>query len=219
MKDNKNKAEQKQQEHKVAKDEAVKSPETKESIMAKQIIDLQTANEEQKKQIAERDEAIKQAHKQLEDYANQYKELIAQAEAKANALIQKNFDQNKEAAKAELVEAKKYAIEDHALELIATINDLERACNFPTDDPKIKNFLVGFKMILTKFNNLLSEMHIEIINPNVGDKFDPATMECFTETVNDPSKQNDTIVSVLEKGYKLYKHILKPALVKVIKNN
>ena len=56
------------------------------------------------------------------------------------------------------------------------------------------------------------------IQPTVGCEFDPATMECF-ETIKDETKPNNTVCEIIHNGYKLYDHILKPALVKVIKNN
>ena len=202
-----------------AKQEPKQPAESKESLMAKQIIDLQNAAEANKKVLEEKDKKIDELNKKLEEYASTYKQLIADAEVKANALIKEQIDLNQTKLKDEITVAKMYAIEDHALELIAVINDLDRACSFPVKDDKVKNFLTGFKMILTKFNNLLTELHIETINPEVGSMFDSKTMECFADTVNDPSKQNDTIVEVIEKGYKLYAHILKPALVKVVKNN
>ncbi len=73
-------------------------------------------------------------------------------------------------------------------------------------------------MYLTMFNNLLSDLHIEQIKTEVGQEFDPKIMECF-ETLKDESKPNNTVAMILEPGYKLYDHILKPTLVKVIKNN
>jgi len=219
MSENKQPIDQKEKDHQQAKDEATKAPESKESIMAKQIIDLQTEVESLKKTISEREEEIKKLEKKIADDTIQYKDSLIQVEERANKLVQQKSNENEAKAKAELDEAKKYAIKDSALKLIAIIDDLERACNFPAPDPKVKSFLVGCKMILTKFNNLLADLHISIIEPKVGEGFNPATMACFEETVQDPSKVNDTIVEVLEKGYMLHKHILKPALVKVVKNS
>ncbi|MCQ2956963.1 MAG: nucleotide exchange factor GrpE [Mycoplasmoidaceae bacterium] len=73
-------------------------------------------------------------------------------------------------------------------------------------------------MYVTKFNNLLADLNIQEITVQVGQEFDPKIMEPF-ETVKDPSKPDNSVATILKPGYKLYDHILKPVLVKVIKNN
>lgn len=192
--------------------------ESQESKLAKKIIDLETLLNNKDKEINEQKAKVEALKKELELMANEYKNLISQAEDKANALIKKRMDENDLKFKANLEEAKKYAIEDKAIELIDIISKFSVAVNHPVDDPKIANWLQGFKMYLTMFNNLLKDLHIEIIVVNVGQEFDPAIMQCF-ETVRDESKPNNTVVEILEPGYKLYSHILKPILVKVVKNN
>lgn len=192
--------------------------ESQESILAKKIIDLEVAIAAKEKEITERDQKIEYFKNQLQTAANEYKDLISQVEAKANALIKEKIDENEKKFKSNLEEAKKYAIEDKALDLIDIISKFSVAVNHPVDDPKIANWLQGFKMYLTMFNSLLKDLHVEQIVVNVGQEFDPAIMQCF-ETVKDESKPNNTVIEILEPGYKLYNHMLKPILVKVVKNN
>lgn len=192
--------------------------ESQESKLAKKIIDLETTLANKDKEIANREKIIEALKNDLTTLANEYKNQLILKMDEANKLIKLKQDENDAKFKANLAEAKKYAIKDQALDLIDVINQFEIACNYPLTDEKLINYQKGFKMFLTKFYKLLEDWHIIQIQPQVGQEFQPAVMECF-ETVQDPSKQNNIIVEVIHTGYKLYDHILKPALVKVIKNN
>ncbi|MCQ2748105.1 MAG: nucleotide exchange factor GrpE [Mycoplasmoidaceae bacterium] len=192
--------------------------ESEASKLAKKIIDLEQQIKAKDQEISSQQAKTNEANNKLLALEQSFKDLVSQAETKANSLIKAKIEENDVKFKANLAEAKKYAIKDQALDLIDVIAEFENACNYPLTDPKLVNYQKGFKMLLTKFHNILSRWHITPIKPEIGKEFDPATMECF-ETVADQSKQNNTIVEVLQIGYKLYDHILKPALVKVIKNN
>ncbi|XQP55161.1 MAG: nucleotide exchange factor GrpE [Mycoplasmoidaceae bacterium] len=192
--------------------------ETQESKLAKKIIDLEAALASKNKEIEDREKVIQALKNDLTALANEYKNQLILKMDEANKLIKIKQDENDAKFKANLAEAKKYAIKDQALDLIDVINQFEIACNYQLTDEKLINYQKGFKMFLTKFYKLLEDWHITQIKPEVGKEFQPAIMECF-ETVKDPSKQNNIIVEVIHTGYKLYDHILKPALVKVIKNN
>lgn len=192
--------------------------ESQESKLAKQVIDLQNALESKNKEIAERDKLIERFKHDLNAMAMEYKNQMILKMDEANKLIKIKQDENDAKFKANLAEAKKYAIKDQALDLIDVINQFEIACNYKLTDEKLINYQKGFKMFLSKFDKLLEDWHITKIVPEVGKEFEPAIMECF-ETVKDPSKTNNTVCEVIHTGFKLYDHILKPALVKVIKNN
>lgn len=192
--------------------------ESQESKLAKKIIDLEAIIAAKDKELADRNKIIEALKHDLTSLAMEYKNQLILKMDEANKLIKIKQDENDAKFKASLAEAKKYAIKDQALDLIDVINQFEIACNYKLTDEKLINYQKGFKMFLSKFYKLLEDWHVIKIQPEVGKEFEPAVMECF-ETVKDPSKQNNIIVEVIHNGYKLYDHILKPALVKVIKNN
>lgn len=131
--------------------------ETQESKLAKQIIDLQATIEQKNKEIAEANAKVEQAKKKEIAMADAYKDLLVQAEKKANELIKNKIDENDLKFKANLAEAKKYAIKDQALDLIDVINQFEIACNYKLTDEKLINYQKGFKMFLVKFYKLLED--------------------------------------------------------------
>ncbi len=191
--------------------------ESQESKLAKKIIDLEALIQTKDKEIENRNKVIDALKNDLSAMAQEYKNQLILKMDEANKLIKIKQDQNDEKYKKELAEAKKYAIENQAIELIDIIAEFSAMVNHPVSDPKIANWLSGFKMYLTKFNNLLSELHVQEILVNVGQEFDPKIMEPF-EIVKDPSKADNTVAAILKPGYKLHDHVLKPVLVKVIKN-
>lgn len=192
--------------------------ETQESKLAKQVIDLQTSLATKNKEIEDREKIIEQLKNDLHAMAQEYKNQLILKMDEANKLIKIKQDENDAKFKANLADAKKYAIKDQALDLIDVINQFEIACNYKLTDEKLINYQKGFKMFLSKFYKLLEDWHITQIKPEIDKPFEPAIMECF-ETVKDPNKPNNMVCEVIHTGYKLYDHILKPALVKVIKNN
>ncbi|MBQ0045561.1 MAG: nucleotide exchange factor GrpE [Mycoplasma sp.] len=200
------------------KEMAPQQEESQESKLAKKIIDLETLVNTKNKELSDKDKIIQALKNDLTTMATEYKNQLLLRMDEANKLIKIKMDENDAKFKANLAEAKKYAIKDQALDLIDVINQFEIACNYKLTDEKLINYQKGFKMFLTKFYKLMEDWHIVKIQPEVGKEFQPAIMECF-ETVQDPSKQNNIICEVIHNGYKLYDHILKPALVKVIKNN
>lgn len=191
--------------------------ESQESKLAKKIIDLEALLNAKSKELADKDKIIESLKNDIHLMAQEYKNQMILRMDEANKLVKIKQDENDAKFKASLAEAKKYAIKDQALDLIDVINQFEIACNYKLTDEKLINYQKGFKMFLAKFYKLMEDWHIVQIKPEIGKEFEPAIMECF-ETVKDPSKPNNIIVEVIHNGYKLYDHILKPALVKVIKN-
>ncbi|XQP55627.1 MAG: nucleotide exchange factor GrpE [Mycoplasmoidaceae bacterium] len=192
--------------------------ESQESKLAKKIIDLEALVAAKDKEISDRNKVIEALKNDLTAMAQEYKNQMILKMDEANKLLKIKQDENDQKFKTNLAEAKKYAIKDQALDLIDVINQFEIACNYKLTDEKLINYQKGFKMFLTKFYKILEDWHISQIQPAVGQEFDPATMECF-ETIKDETKTNNTVCEIIHTGYKLYDHILKPALVKVIKNN
>lgn len=76
-----------------------------------------------------------------------------------------------------------------------------------------KNWRVGIEYI---FNQLHGVLEKEGVTPfgTVGDEFDPELHESMEHVPVDNEKENDKIVQVLQKGYKMGNMVLRPARVK-----
>lgn len=109
----------------------------------------------------------------------------------------------------------KYANQDLILEIIPVVDNFERAIklddNNLTDD--ISKFLAGFKMMYASLTETLTKFGVEEIN-RVGQIFDPSQEQALlTDSVED--QEDEVVLEVLLKGYKLKDRVIRPASVKI----
>lgn len=98
-----------------------------------------------------------------------------------------------------------------------SINQLNRIINSSSNSSnEVRNYLVGFKMILDLFYRALSDLNISIIDINVGDEFDENYMSAF-EAVHVENMKPNTVVEVISPAYKFMDKVIKHGLVKVQK--
>ncbi len=69
-------------------------------------------------------------------------------------------------------------------------------------------------MVISHFNKALGENDIESINP-LNEKFDPNLCQAVQTEAADDEHPADTVVKVLQKGYKLSDRVIRPAMVVV----
>ena len=123
-----------------------------------------------------------------------------------------NYRKRKDEETANLL---KYANQDLILEIIQVVDNFERAIklddNNLTDD--ISKFLAGFKMMYASLTETLARFGVEEIN-RVGQIFDPSQEQALlTDCVED--KEDEVVLEVLLKGYKLKDRVIRPASVKI----
>ena len=109
----------------------------------------------------------------------------------------------------------KYANEDLIKELIGVVDNFERAISLDDDNltDELSKFLSGFKIMYSTLVSILNKFGVEEIN-RVGQIFDPNLEEALmTDKVED--KDNEIVLDVLLKGYKLKDKVIRPASVKV----
>lgn len=153
----------------------------------------------------ENEELIKEKDKIIGELEN--KLLYKEAE-----LI--NYRRRKDEETANLL---KYASTDLILEILKSVDNFERALSFIKEDETNKNLLVGIKMV---YNELLSTlknyevMEIESLNK----EFDH-NLHNAVATEENKEIEDNIITEVLQKGYKYKDRVIRPAMVKVNKNN
>ncbi len=151
------------------------------------------------------------------------KEMILKLEEEKKTLEEKmryvqaeliNYRKRKEEETANML---KYANQDLILELIGVIDNFERAIKLDDNDltDELSKFLAGFKMIYATLTDILRKYGVEEIS-RAGEIFDPALEEALmTDSVDD--REEDEVLEVLLKGYKLKDRVIRPASVKVNK--
>lgn len=143
---------------------------------------------------------VEQLEKQLDELQDRY--LRVQAEL---ANIQKrNLKERQDAAK--------YRSQNLATELLPVIDNIERALEIKVEDEKAVNFKKGVEMVYNLMIEALKNEKIEAINP-INEVFDPNFHMSIQVQDAEEGQEPDTVINVVQKGYKLEDRILRPAMV------
>ncbi len=108
--------------------------------------------------------------------------------------------------------ARKFAVENFANELLAVKDSLEAA--LAVESPSVENLKDGVELTLKQLVAAFGKFSLTDINP-MGEKFDPHQHQAIQVIESD--QPANTVVTVLQKGYRLYDRTLRPALVMVAK--
>lgn len=157
------------------------------------------------KQVMITDVDLKNLQKELMEYKDKYLRLLADAD-NARKRMQK-----------ERQELTKYAIENIIVDFLRPLDNLENALKFAQEMPDVvKNWAIGFQMILTQFKDVLSENGVFAVQ-SIGAPFDPHEHEAV-EMVETDEKPPGTIMEEFARGYKIGERTIRPARVKVACN-
>ncbi len=113
---------------------------------------------------------------------------------------------------ADVAAAHKYAVENFATELLAVKDSLEAA--LVTENASAENFKSGVELTLKQLQAAFDKFNLAEENP-ASQKFDPHKHQAITMVESDA--EPNTVVNVLQKGYKLNDRVIRPALVTVAK--
>ena len=150
------------------------------------------------------EEKIAKLELELQEWKNSYTRKLAEFQ---------NFTRRKE---AEVSEMKKYASEGIILKVLDNIDNLERAENASAETKNFDALVEGVNMILRNLKYMLSEEGVEEIEAGEGVEFNPYEHQAMMTEEKD-GLDNDVIVQVFQKGYKLKGKVIRPAMVTVNK--
>ena len=145
---------------------------------------------------------------------------LAAAEAKAgenwNSYLRAvaELENYRKRAERELDNARKYAVERFAQELVTVGDSLEAGIVAAATNPG-PALLEGAKGTLKQLQRAFDKAGIKVIDP-LGAPFDPAWHEAMVAQESRDSAAN-TVLSVIQKGYSLNGRLLRPARVIVSK--
>lgn len=115
-------------------------------------------------------------------------------------------------AQSDVTNAHKYAVENFSTELLTVMDSLEAA--LAVENATVENFKNGMELTQKQLTSVLDKFNIKAIDPK-GEKFDPHQHQamCMVDSEQAPN----TVVQVMQKGYKLHDRVIRPALVSVSK--
>lgn len=141
------------------------------------------------------------AHKQAKDYL----EALQRERA--------DFSNYKRRTERELKDIHTNATNATLVGLLPVIDDFERATASLPEDLRSNAWVSGVLAIQRKFQKLLDEYGITVIDP-VGEPFDPSRHEAIG-TDSDTEIPAGHVTTTLQKGYSSGERVLRPALVRV----
>lgn len=128
----------------------------------------------------------------------------------------KNFQQRME---RELENAHKYSIEKVIRELLPVLESLEQAlqCDIPENArSSVHGMVEGVRLTQQILLKTLEKFGVKEINP-LGELFDPKDHEAMSIQASNEVPSNHVLM-VLQKGYRLYDRVVRPARVIVAKS-
>lgn len=171
-----------------------------------EVIETQTPDEAATK-LNEQINLMAQELIQKEEEKKQLTEKVKLAQAE---LV--NYRKRKDEETATML---KYANADLILELIPTIDNFERAIAQAekSENTEIKKFMTGINLIYQGIQNTLTKFGVEVIN-RVGQEYDPNLEQALcTDCVEE--QEDEVVLEVLQKGYKLKDRVIRAASVKI----
>ena len=141
--------------------------------------------------------------KQIEDL--QEKVLRAQAEVQNVRRI----------AAQEVTRARLYGAESLAREFLSVGDNLQRALDSSEDATDLDSMKEGLELTFKSFESALKSAGITSIDP-AGENFDPEKHEALS-LVQDESREENTVIEVVQKGFMILDRVLRPAKVIVSK--
>ena len=145
---------------------------------------------------------------QINDYEQQIEELknqVLYAKAETENVRRRGFE--------DAEKTRKYALESFSQELLTVKDSLEASLSSETID--LTTLKDGVELTLKQLNSVFEKFNIDEINP-IDEKFNPNEHQAMS-MIESENKEANTILNVLQKGYKLNERVIRPAMVVVSK--
>jgi len=186
--------------------------------------DMEKEIEQAQQELAKETE-VKAEPDSIKETAEQAAEALLQAEIdKKDAELQEvndrlmrlraDFDNFRRRTRQEKEELSAVVLQNFMTELLPLVDNFERALAAETADADLLRD--GIVMVYNQFAAVLQKNGLEPIKA-VGEKFDPNFHQAVMR-VEDTTKEDNTVVEELQKGYIVQARVIRPSMVKVIAN-
>lgn len=157
------------------------------------------ADKVHQEQIAALQEELRRANAKAEEHWNRY--LGARAEV----------ENIRKRAERDLANTHKYALEKFINELLPVKDSLEMGLAAASESADIAKLKEGKELTLRMLATALEKFGVQEIDPQ-GEKFNPELHEAMAMQPDTGAEPN-TVVQVIQKGYRLNDRLVRPAMV------
>lgn len=169
-----------------------------------------SASEESREDQALSEDDAGESEDKLVAEVEKYKDIALRAEAEMQNLRRR--------AERDVQNAHKYGIERLLQNLLPVLDSLEKAVEVSEaaasddDDPQLE----GIRLCSKLFVDVLTREGVEALDP-LGEPFDPNLHEALS-MIENPDLEPNSVMAVIQKGYRLNERLVRPAKVMVSKS-
>ncbi|NCF61569.1 MAG: nucleotide exchange factor GrpE [Gammaproteobacteria bacterium] len=109
--------------------------------------------------------------------------------------------------------SRKFALERVMKDLLQVRDSLELGLEVDPESLTVDSLKEGQELTLKMLGKVLEDHHLEVIDP-VGQPFDPEFHQAMTMLPSEEVDEN-TVIEVLQKGFRLHDRLIRPAMVVV----
>lgn len=113
----------------------------------------------------------------------------------------------------DLEKSRKFALERIMKDMLQVRDSLERGLETDSESATVEQLREGQALTFKMLDNVLQDHDMAVIDP-AGETFDPVFHQAMTVMPTDEYEEN-TVMEVLQKGFKLHDRLLRPAMVVV----
>ena len=141
--------------------------------------------------------------------AEKFRDLALRSEAEMQNLRRR--------AERDVQNAHKFGVERLVQNLLPVLDSLEKAietslqAQTPEDDPQLEGLKLCFKL----FTDVFEKEGVQMLDP-LGQAFDPNVHEALS-MIENPDMEPNSVMAVIQKGYRLHERLVRPAMVIVSK--
>ena len=147
------------------------------------------------------DELLAEARAKIEEQREAWLRALADAE---NA---------RKRAQADIAQARKFAVERFVDDQLPVIDSLVAALS--AGSATADSLRSGVELTLKLLNTALARANVVVVAPAAGERFDPHRHQAMAAV--EAQAEPNTIVALMQKGYRLNERMVRPALVTVAK--
>ncbi len=175
----------------------------------KELIEEAEVPEEETAESDDEDLTLEEQLEKAREEVIRLEDTVLRAEAEAQNVRRR--------AERDVENAYKYGLERFIQNLLPVVDGIEKAIEtteqsgMDPDDPVITGFRLCYKLLM----DLLAREKVEVVDPQ-GEPFDPNEHEAMS-VVENPDMEPNSVMTVVQKGYKLNSRLIRPAMVMVTK--
>ena len=125
--------------------------------------------------------------------------------------MQAEMDNLRKRLMRDLERSRKLALETIMKDLLQVWDSLERGLGVTGETLTVESLVEGHELTMKIFQKVMQDHHLEVIDP-LGQPFNPEFHEAVTVLPSAEVEEN-TVIEVLQKGFRLHERLIRPAMV------